>query len=192
MSKQSKYRVGRWLSVLTGALLLTALLAPVALADDGKQVGLVIRWSDGSEHTEIVSVDADATGLDALLASSVEVATYDAGFGMAVCSIGGEGCPANDCFCDAEHFWGYWNLVDGEWVASAVGAANHVPADGAVDGWTWTGFDAEFDPTVEPPLYTYEEIEDMQAPAEIPEPATLLLLGSGLAGLFAIARARRK
>jgi hypothetical protein len=176
---------------LLASIALVALLATSALADDSKDVGLVIGYSDGSERTEIVSVPADASGLDVLLASSATVVTYDAGWGISVCSIDGEGCPEDNCFCDPDHFWGYWHLVDGAWESSMVGAADHTPADHDVEGWSWTGFDNNYNPTAEPPLYTYEDIEMQQAPSEIPEPATLLLVSSGLAGLVAYARRRR-
>jgi hypothetical protein len=188
MSSHRKFRAR--LALLAGIMLI-ALLATTALAADGKQIGLVIRYSDGSEHTEIVEVSVEATTLDALLTSSVEVVTYDPGWGIAICAIGGEGCPADNCFCDPEHFWGYWHLVDGAWESSMVGASAYTPADRDVEGFSWTGFDANWNPTTQPPVYTFEEIEAQQVPAEIPEPGTLLLLGSGLAGLAAYARRRR-
>jgi len=188
---QGKTHKMRWVAAMGMLLALTGAAGTVAYAEGTKQVGLVIRWSDGTELTEIVTIPAEATGLDALLAASVDVESDDAGWGVSVCSIDGEGCPQDDCFCDLEHFWGYWNLVDGGWVSSMVGASAHVPADGDVDGWAWTGFDADFNPTVQPPVYTFEEIEAMQAPADIPEPGTLALAGTGLAGLLAYARSRR-
>ena len=178
------------LALLAGIMLI-ALLATTALAADSKQIGLVIRYSDGSEHTEIVEVSVEATTLDSLLASSVEVVTYDPGWGIAICAIGGEGCPADNCFCDPEHFWGYWHLVDGAWESSMIGASAYTPAGRDVEGFSWTGFDENWNPTTLPPVYTFEEIEALQAPAEIPEPGTLLLLGSGLVGLATYARRRR-
>jgi hypothetical protein len=180
------------LAVLAAVLLFASILTSAAYAEDSKQVGLVIRWSSGTEHTEIVTIPVDGSGLDALLAASVNVDSFDAGWGVSVCAIDGEGCSADDCFCDFEHFWGYWNLVDGAWASSVVGASAHIPAHGDVDGWSWTGFDDAFNPTVEPTLHSFEEIEAMQSPTDIPEPATLLLMGSGLAGLLALARSRRK
>jgi len=179
----------RWLALLAGTMFIVALVTTTALAADTKQVGLVIRYSDGSVHTEIVTVPAEATTLDVLLASSVEVVTYDSGWGIAICAIGGEGCPADDCFCDPEHFWGYWHLVDEAWESSMVGVSAYVPADRSVEGFSWTGFDENWNPTTPPPVYTFEEL---QAAMEIPEPGTLLLLSGGLAGLVAYAHRRRR
>jgi hypothetical protein len=191
VSFRRAFSTSRRLSMLAGVVL-AVVLSSTAFGEDSKQVGLVIRWSDGSELTEIVNVPIDATGLDVLLASSAEATTYDAGWGISVCAIDGEGCPEDDCFCDPDHFWGYWHLAGAGWESSLTGAAEYVPADGDVEGFAWTGFDENFNPTVTPPVYTFEEIEAQQAPTDIPEPSTLLLVAGGLSGLAAYARRRRR
>ena len=72
------------------------------------------------------------------------------------------------------------------------GVGVFVPADKAVEGFAWSGFDANFNPTVQPPVYTFEQLVSMQAaPVGIPEPATLLLLGGGVAALAGWARRKR-
>ncbi len=175
-------------------LLLAVSSLAVGAADGTKRVGLVIRYSDGSVHTEVVTVPADATTFEVLQAANIDLVWSDSGFGPAVCKIGNDGCPADNCFCDPAHFWGYWHLnaAGTDWESSTVGVAGYTPNDGDVEGFAWTGFDANYNPVVKPPVYTFAELLAMaQAPVQIPEPTTLLLVGGGLAGLIGYARRRR-
>lgn len=187
----------RLVVVLFLALALATVLGPAVLAADAttKQIGLVIAFPDGKTHLEIVTVPVAATTFDVLATATIDLVSQDTAYGPALCRIDKVGCPATDCFCDAEHFWAYYHVEPATnlWVSAAEGVGSHVPANGAVEGFAWSGFDANFMPTVQPPIYTFGEIvaKTTPQPVPVPEPTTLLLLGSGVAGVVAYARARK-
>ncbi len=184
----------RSLVVLLTVVALLALTATAAFAQTGgtKQVGLVVTFPDGSTKTEVVTVPATATAIDALRASKQTVVTAEGAFGTSLCKINDTGCPAEDCFCDPAKFWAYYHLNGGAWEGAMEGVGTYVPANQAVEGFAWSGFDANFNPIVQPPVYTFAQLVSMQnPPVPIPEPATLLLLGGGVAALGAWARRKR-
>ncbi|MCU0506863.1 MAG: PEP-CTERM sorting domain-containing protein [Anaerolineae bacterium] len=184
----------RSLIVLLAVAALLALTATAAFAQTGgtKQVGLVVTFPDGKTHTEVVTVPAAATAIDALRAAKLTVVTNEGSFGTSLCKVNETGCPADDCFCDPAKFWAYYHLTGSAWTSAAEGVGAFVPANGAVEGFAWSGFDDTFNPTVQPPVYTFEQLVSMQnPPVPIPEPATLLLLGGGVAALAGWARRKR-
>lgn len=175
---------------LAAALVLLLAVAVSAQSGD-KQVGIVIQFPDAL-HTEIVTAPADANTAEVLESATVSAALADMGFGPALCNIDGVGNPVDDCFADPEHFWAFYTLNGDAWEASPVGVGDHVPGDGEVVGFAWSGFDADFNPTVAPPPRTFAQLEGESGPD-----ITLIILGILAAVLVAalavyIPRLRRR
>lgn len=103
--------------------------AVVVQVDDNRSI---VRWVD---FTDPIS------GITALTASGLDVTIADTSFGPAVCAIEGVGCPADNCFCNADRFWNY-NFWDGAaWQGYPVGAASsEISMTGAIEGWRWGAF----------------------------------------------------
>ncbi len=186
MSHRSLFKIVALFSVLV----LFALTAGAAFAQGGdtKQVALIVTFADGKTHTEVVSVPSKATTLDALRAAKLSIATSDTAQGTSLCKINDTGCPADNCFCDAKHFWAYYHLNGNAWTAAAEGAGTYVPADRAVEGFAWSDFDAQFNPNVKPPASTFEQVASVQAgPTPTLQLAPLILLGVLIAAVVVLA-----
>lgn len=125
-----------------------------AAAPDAAAVGakaqVIVEFGPQQRIVREISFTAPISGLLALQLTGLEVVTADFGFGPAVCSVNGVGCPADDCFCDSNRFWGnsYWE--GGVWTDYLVGAADSTIVDGAVEGWRWGEFGGSLPPA--PPL----------------------------------------
>ena len=139
-------------------------------------------WSNGACATSSgVTVVVDFTALDAGVAircvpgapGSGIVALADAGFGVVqvatmpgfVCRIDGRPGPdAESCATTppANAYWTYWTASrGGAWAYSPAGPAGSRPAQGGVEGWTFTTGETAAPPSVAPPL---------PAPAATPRP----------------------
>ncbi len=139
-------RWGQPLGCLLGTLLLALLLLPTGvLAQQPHRAGLVIRHGDGRVVYRVVEfTEPEITGADLLLRAQVPLLTAGyGGMGQAVCSLDGEGCPSDNCFCKSytnpSYFWRYYRLnVDGTWSSMAFGPDSRKIHDGDIDGWSWT------------------------------------------------------
>lgn len=94
----------------------------------------------GSYCVDLGSANAQITGEDLLARIADEfgvnvIETPD----PLVCQIEAYGCPADNCFCDPEHYWSYWNRDVGgtAWTYAVQGHAERVLSPGDMDGWSW-------------------------------------------------------
>jgi hypothetical protein len=127
-------------------ILVTAALAgllPVA-AQRPNGAGLAIALGDGSVIYAYVQFEEESIASDELLLRSgldVIVAPFG-GLGLAVCSIQGTGCPADNCWCQSysnpAYFWHFYAQQDGVWVEQLLGPSSREVGDGDIDGWSWT------------------------------------------------------
>ncbi|MCJ7621650.1 MAG: PEP-CTERM sorting domain-containing protein [Anaerolineae bacterium] len=184
------HRIVMSLSVLAAIMLLPT---STALADVPCNVGVLVELPGGDVRAFCVEVETPTDDVTPLVATGLDVATYDWGFGDAVCSVESLGCPATaaDCFCECPFggeecvLWSYfrWNETDGIWESPF----DLTVQDGDIIAWVWSEWDVDtFEPTVWPSIedVTLEDIYAMQLEREfVPEPGTVLLLGGGLAGL---------
>jgi hypothetical protein len=130
--------------------------------DETNRAALIIRYQDGSIETRCVGFsEPEITGEELLQRSGLAVVMdYNALAGGAVCSIQGQGCSVQDCFCRCQgadcQYWAYYHWVDGGWQYSQLGASGYRVKDGSLDGWSWGP--GNFSSGTEPPPTTFQAI----------------------------------
>ncbi|MEX1157955.1 MAG: hypothetical protein WEC79_03370 [Thermomicrobiales bacterium] len=143
--KSTVSRGGAWR--LAAALLILCLTLLAGILPVGAQrpngAGIVIRFGDGSVIYAYVQFEEETLTSEDLLYRSglaVTIAPYS-GLGAGVCSINGEGCPSDNCFCQSyttpAFFWHFY-ANDGGWRELLRGVSNRDVGDGDIDGWSWT------------------------------------------------------
>ena len=126
------------LVALTTVLFLSLFAAAQAVAapqDD--PVTVIVQTDSHDSLVRRVSVGGTVSGLEALELSGLDIITTTTGFGLAVCSIAGAGCPADDCFCNLG-VWTYSYWDGASWQTHLTGAADSTVTPGAIDGWRWS------------------------------------------------------
>jgi iron complex transport system substrate-binding protein len=142
-------RARRIIITLVWLFLFGPLMPWSAAAQDGGgsiQVGVVIQSADELPQTYCVTLNGDhPTGLDAVLATGLEITTSRGPQGTLVCRVDQVGCtpPEESCFCQCEGgdtcaYWAYFHLGEqGNWQYSTAGAESYPVTSGAVEGWWW-------------------------------------------------------
>ena len=113
--------------------------AKVAAPQDGPDAAqVIVQYAPGDIDVKPISFTAPISGMVALEYTGLEIVTKDYGDGwIAVCSIGGVGCPADNCFCDDSKYWNYSFWDGSTWQSYGVGAADSTVYDNAIEGWRW-------------------------------------------------------
>lgn len=106
--------------------------------DEDLAADVIVQFDDHALIVRAIEFSTPISGLHALELTGLDLTIADTGFGPAVCAIEGVGCPADDCFCGGDTFWGY-NFWNGEaWEGYPVGASTSViSTTGAIEGWRW-------------------------------------------------------
>jgi hypothetical protein len=149
-------------STLVLFVLLLLLIMPAdMLAQTPNQAALVVRFSDGSTHSQCIEFSESKISGYELLARSGLSLEVDTGSGLSVCSINGTGCPASNCFCqctggDECVYWSYWHFSGGIWQYSNIGASLYQVGDGVVEGWSWGAGSPSN--AISPPVVSFEDV----------------------------------
>ena len=128
-------------------------LSALALPWQPNRAGLVVQSAEGQVATACVRFgEGEMSGFDLLAISGLGVdSVTDPSLGTAVCSIGGTGCPVNDCFCAMPEYWSYWEPGPTSWAYAATGSAQTQVVNGSLNGWSWGD-------GVLPAFYSFQDI----------------------------------
>jgi hypothetical protein len=139
--------LGVFASVATVQATVLPAMAPATITAHGEHSGtvntaaIVVQLDDQRSVVRWVDFTSPISGLAALEASGLAVTSAETSFGPAVCAIEGVGCPADNCFCNTDLFWGY-NFWDGAaWQGYPMGAStSEISQTGVIEGWRWGAF----------------------------------------------------
>ncbi len=144
-------------------------LPPQLAAQTENRAALVVNLGGGNVQTRCVTFsEPQITGYDLLLRSGLNPVVDVQGMGTLVCSIGGVGCPADNCLCQCSGggecvYWSYWHRINGNWQYSQAGAGIYPITDGVVDGWSWGS--GSINEATPPPNFAFEDVCQVPATA---------------------------
>jgi hypothetical protein len=150
--RPTRLRLGQSLAIsllLLGGLwgVLLSLTSSAAQAQAPSNAQVFVQFDDHAHLGRPVTFTTPISGFAALLQTGLQVVYTDTSFGPAVCAIEGVGCPADDCFCAGNRYWGYSYWDGGAWQGYAVAAGGSlITGTGAIEGWRWGEFG---DPQIE-------------------------------------------
>jgi hypothetical protein len=98
---------------------------------------IAMQFSETDNATHKISFDEPISGLEALLLTGLDVVTKDYGWGIAICSIEGIGCPEENCLECSSNFWNYYYWDGDVWIPSPEAATDTEVYNGDVEGWRW-------------------------------------------------------
>ena len=111
------------------------------ISSSNGEAHIVFQFDPTHQIVRPIQISDPLSGLEALQNTGLEVITHDFGGGfIAVCSIDGVGCPADDCFCLFPKFWNYEYWDGNDWQEYLVGPADSTVDAGDVEGWRWSEF----------------------------------------------------
>lgn len=137
LARTLKMAIAILVVTLAGVIVTSVATAQPADAPRSAKAHVIVQFGDHNLAARAINFTAPISGLRALELTGIPVVTASFGWGTAVCSIGGVGCPASDCFCGGSTFWGYKYWDGSAWQDYMVGADSSTVNDGAVEGWRW-------------------------------------------------------
>jgi len=101
-------------------------------------VSVVVQFDDQRSLVRSVDFSEPLTGLAVLQRTGLDITWAETSFGPGVCAIEGIGCPADNCFCDPNRYWGYSYWDGAAWQAYPVGVGQSIiSSTGVIEGWRW-------------------------------------------------------
>src|SRR4030042_6996846 len=196
MSMRSILRSHRLAAMLIAIAILALLPAATASGQDTGTVAQLIEFAGGELKPFCRDLEPPTDNITALKATGLDLTIKDWGWGLTLCAIEGLGCPEENCFCKCPlpecEQWTFfrWNKASQAWETTE----DTTVKTGDVVAWLWTELDTTvaypWPPARTPGLanVTLNKICEMEEEQRllrefVPEPGTMLLLGSGLAGL---------